>query len=78
MDDHLFVYYSPAESNAHEEALFWSNEDGWTVLPGATWFTQEEVRTFNAPLDSVVLHKDAAIACVSRVRINAIMKELGF
>lgn len=45
-----FVIYSPAEFAVSDEgAGFWSNEDGWTTLPGATRFAASEIADLSLP-----------------------------
>lgn len=46
----VYVIYSPNESAISGGAGFWSNEDGWTELEGATQFTHAEKRSMHLPI----------------------------
>jgi hypothetical protein len=41
--------YSPSEALADDGAGFWSNEDGWTTLEGATQFSAQEALALSLP-----------------------------
>lgn len=47
-----FLIYSPNEAAAGGGSGdgFWSNEDGWTTLEGATRFSQDESQNLNLPI----------------------------
>ena len=49
--DAHYVIYSPNESAASDDgAGFWNNEDGWTLLEGATEFSGSGKDSFNLPI----------------------------
>lgn len=46
-----FVIYSTAELGVSEgQACFWSNDEGWTSLDGATRFTFPETKKLSLPI----------------------------
>ena len=47
-----YVIYSPNESAVSDGVGFWSNEDGWTTVGGATKFSYSEKSSFNLPIST--------------------------
>lgn len=47
-----FLIYSPNEAAAGggSDDGFWSNDDGWTTLEGATRFSEDESQNLNLPV----------------------------
>ena len=49
-DEEIFVIYGPKEVGDEEKPMFWNNQDGWTVLDGATRFTPAQRERSNLPI----------------------------
>ena len=45
----MYIIESIVEKDDTNEVLYWNNQDGWTLKPYATRFTEEEKRKFNLP-----------------------------
>ena len=45
------LYVIRADEKQDDEALYWSNSDGWVNLGSATIFTEEDSKTLDLPAD---------------------------
>jgi len=45
-----YVVYSKEESVNQDEPMFWSNNEGWTTLEGATHYSEYQTKNMNLPI----------------------------